>query len=241
MRNILVLFILFSGCLGAFSTFAQENISNEENVSQIERRIHVSGTGVVEIVPDEANLQFGVSTQDKSAKKAMNDASNRMQQIMEVLASNGVEESNIQTSELNVATRYDYEKGKVEGYVVNSILGVKIDDLTLLPDLLEGLSEAGMNELNAMEFASSQQKELENQALELAVQDAKARADIAASAAGVSVGAPIEINMETSASPMREFAVVADAKMASGNAMPVAAGTMEIRTNVNISYELEAD
>lgn len=220
---------------------AQDATAGATEPPIIERRIDVSGSGQVELVPDQAELIFGVSLVDKNAQKAMKDATTRVNAIMSALEEAGIDEKDMKTTELSITPRENYESGKRMGYQVDSGLTVIIRDLDILPALLDSLSEAGMNELRNLSFSSSQNKAAQNEALELAVQDAKARADLMAAAAGVSVGAPVNMSSNVSAVPLeRPELMLARAADAAGAEMKIAEGSMQVQADVSITYELIA-
>src|SRR5215218_289402 len=71
-------------------------------------RLDVSATGDVTRVPDVAVITAGVVTRSTTAKAALQQAATRMERVMAALKAAGVEDRDIQTSNINLNPEYTY-------------------------------------------------------------------------------------------------------------------------------------
>ena len=115
---------------------------------------------------------------------------------------------------------------------------VIIRDLDNVGGVLDELVTAGANNVNGVNFFIENPQSLMDDARRIAVEDALRRATILAGAAGANLGPVMTINESGGYRPapmmMRSMAMDESAK-----AVPVAAGTQDITSNVNIVIELE--
>jgi len=74
------------------------------------------------------------------------------------------------------------------GYIVSRDVRVELRDLEQLGPLIERAVSAGVNQVSDPVLDSTQRKQLERQAMTLAVQDARLTAETLAKAAGVGLG-----------------------------------------------------
>ncbi|MEM8952691.1 MAG: SIMPL domain-containing protein [Verrucomicrobiota bacterium] len=208
------------------------------------RTISVSGEGKVTATPDMATISTGVTTNDLTAQAALAANSAAMEKLMEKLTEAGVEERDIQTSGFTVSPQYNRDRNqpnqrpKIVGYQVSNNVRVRIRDLDQLGPLLDQLVEAGSNQLGGISFSIADPDPLLDEARDQAVRNARKRADLYATAAGVTVGKVLSIS-ETAVGfprpqPMQQNFRVA----AAAESVPVAPGEQELRTSINIVYEI---
>jgi len=74
------------------------------------RLISVTGTAEVNVAPDEAVLSLGVESRDKDLSVAKAQHDRRVKKLLAEAHSAGVEEKNIQTSNLQMRPEYSEEK-----------------------------------------------------------------------------------------------------------------------------------
>ncbi|MEM7144525.1 MAG: SIMPL domain-containing protein [Verrucomicrobiota bacterium] len=210
------------------------------------RTISVSGEGKVTATPDMATISTGVTTNDITAKAALDANSSAMEALMKTLTDAGIEERDIQTSGFNVSPQYNRtipqpgqaaQRPKIVGYQVSNNVRVRIRDLDQLGPLLDQLVEAGSNQLGGVSFSIADPEPLLNDARDQAVRKARERADLYAKAAGVKVGKVLSIS-EASVGFPRPQPMQQSLRMAAAESVPVAPGEQEIRANINIVYEI---
>ncbi len=200
----------------------------------------VTGQGEVEQIPDQVIINFGVQTNAPVLKQAQDENARRIAALLSALKKSGVPEKNFQTTSVQINPRYDYVNGKqrfVE-YVASKNFTVRMDDIEKYGQVFQAALDAGVNQAGGVQFESSKRKELEQEAIKRAVQDAQKKADILAQAAGRKRGEALTIEIGGSEAPTPMFR----GKMMSMNAAvedQVAPGEISIRSSVTIKYRLQ--
>lgn len=211
--------------------------ASPENV----RSMAVSGTGRVTVVPDIASINIGVRTEAEDVKDALNGNTTQANAIADKLKGMGIEEKDIQTSNFNIypSERYDPMTGQVQGryFVVENTVNVTVRNLSSLGEVLSAVVEAGANNIYGISFDVEDRETAVAEARQLAIQDAKAKAEAIANDAGVQLGKLININVSSGSLPITYF----DAKggAAAEAAVPIAAGTLSIIMECNLTYEIQ--
>lgn len=214
--------------------------------------LSVSGKGTAVAIPDVADLVLGIEVNAKDAKTAKENVSTVVDNVVAELKEIGIEDSCIQTTGAVVSPRYDYGDDiefleRLVGYQAFdaiSLSGVPIDSLGEIQDIA---IENGINELDGVELKCSNYDEIYSAALEKAVEKARTKAENMAAAAGEKIlriksmdegyendsvaynGAVNSLFMDSKAD--------LDA-ISSDSSSTVEAGTLEIKANVEIVYEL---
>jgi uncharacterized protein YggE len=208
------------------------------------RLITVSGEGEVKTRPDTAIISTGVVTEATTAKEALARNNTAMAAVIAALRNAGVAEDDIQTSDFSVSPKYPpYQPNqttapRIVGYTVSNQVTARVKDLKKLGAILDTLVQAGSNQIHGISFDVDEPKPLLGEARKKAVADARAKAELYAAAAGVSLGKVVQISEAAAVMPppqpmFRREAMAADASV------PIAAGQQTIAANVTIIYEIQ--
>lgn len=202
------------------------------------RKITVSGEATIEAEPDQYVFSpyFEVKgTDEESAKSEVSKLANDAVKAIKAL---GVEEKNI-TLDASSYDRWYWDDGE-EG-VLNAYITVKVSDKDLAQKVQDYLTNAkAKGQLTSQEtFSEEKLKELESQASEKAIEDARAKADAQAKLFDAKLGDVIEVSQNEgfSSLPYRgsiELQAV-DEDTAS---LPVLPGQQEVTKTVTVVYEL---
>jgi uncharacterized protein YggE len=201
------------------------------------RFITVSGTGTVEAAPDMATLMIGVTSQAATAAEALAANSTATEAVIARLTASGVAARDMQTSNLSINpnwTGYDSSTPTISGYVASNMLTVRIRALDTTGEVLDAAVADGANTLNGMTFGLSDPEPAYNDARREAVEDARAKAELLAAAAGVKLGPVLSIT--DSAAPMGPMPMYRDAVSASP--VPVVGGELGLTASVQVTYEI---
>lgn len=175
-----------------------ENTSVENNGVAQQTGISVAGEGKVTAAPDVANISLGVSVLAPTVAEARQQAAASLEAMLATMRTNGVEDKDVQTSQLSIYPEYDYRNNEsiLRGFRVQNSVNAKIRDIDTTGKVVDEAVEAGGNnaQIQGISFTIDDPSELQEQARKAAVEDAKRKADVLASAAGVSVGGPISIS-----------------------------------------------
>jgi hypothetical protein len=203
--------------------------------------ISVSGEGRVAATPDMAVLNIGVSAKEDTVAAANSTVQAAMDRLLGSLTADGIAEKDIQTSQFTISPEYDYQfsQPKLTGYRVTHMLQVKVRDIDRAGEVIDGGVEAAgdLVQVGSISLTIDDNSALAKQARELAMADAKAKADELARLADVELGTPVSIS-ESSYTPTppvyydRAFGAEASAPAQT----TISAGELEVVVSVQITY-----
>ena len=150
--------------------------------------ITVTGTGEVRSVPDRADLTFSVQSDGTTAAAALAANSADLRRLTAALKGAGVESSDLRTEHLGVSPRYDDGDVVTNGYSADAYLNVTDQGLERAGRLIDVGVSAGADSVSGPALSIEDRESQYRQALKLAVDDARAKAETLATAAGVSLG-----------------------------------------------------
>ena len=168
------------------------------------RTITVKGVGNITIKPDFIVVTMKLKTENKEYNKAIELASEKIEQLNKSLEKVGFKKSAVKTTSFNVQTTYENIKDNdgryksvFSGYVFNHNLKVEFDlDMTRLTKVLSVISECIAKPEFFITFTIKDSSVVKSELLKSAVHNAKQKAEILCSASGVTLGklASIEYN-----------------------------------------------
>lgn len=152
-------------------------------------KITVSGTGEIRVNADTAVVSVGVFAQDKDAIRAQSKANEIIAAIRQALTEAGISAEDINTGYINLYANYDYrgDTQEITGYNANSTLAVRVTDMAKVGSVIDTAFGAGANTLDGVSFSVTDAAEAREAALRAAVENARAKADILADAAGLNI------------------------------------------------------
>ena len=203
--------------------------------------ISVSGRGSVDAAPDMATVNIGIVTTGKTAQLAQAENAKIASDVTAALGRLGIFSKDIQT---NYTMSPVYEKGdyrKVVGYRASNTVTVTVNDVDKTGKVIDTALSSGATDVNGLSFGLKDVKSVRNSALQMAVQDARSKADAIAGALGVKI-----IGIQNVKEGGGNFAryEMANLKLAGmdGAAVadtPVSAGTVEVEADVNIDFQIQ--
>ena len=202
--------------------------------------IVVSGTGRVSVQPDVADLRLGVSVSRLRVDEARQDAAATMAAILSAMEAAGVPKKDVRTSLLSVQPRYEYRDNqppKLSGYELANVVEVTVQDLARLGDVVDGSLKAGATSMDSLTFRLAEPAPAEREARILAIAEARARADVLAEAAGLSITGVSSIVEDGAMPPPQPFAK-AERMMAADVSTPVETGSLEVSVRVTVTYRI---
>lgn len=202
--------------------------------------IVVSGTGRVAVEPDVADLRLGVTVSRDSVAEARSEAARTMSAILAAVAATGVAPRDIRTTLLSVQPHYDYRDGKpptLVAYELANVVEVTVRDLATVAEIVDGSLRAGATSLDGLTFHVDDPTEPERTARMAAVAAARARADILAEAAGVTIAGVVDI-VEGGPPPAFPRAKAERMMLAADASTSVSAGTTDIEVTVTVTYRI---
>ena len=210
--------------------------------------IIVSGEGSAALAPDMAVLTLTVARQAETARAALDENSKAIGEVQAAMQAAGIEARDLQTSGFGIQPNYVYpppgatgerEAPRIAGYTVRNSLTVRVRDISAVGAILDKSVSLGVNEGGNIVFTNADPSPAIRQARTRAVQDAIAKADTLAEAAGVAKGQVLEISEQSynpSPMPMAEMDMM---RAADAAPVPVAIGENSYRVTVNVTYAID--
>ena len=208
-------------------------------------KLSVSGNGTVLVKSDLAIVTVGVREASADVLVAQATVNEKIAAIKQALLDAGVQETEINTDSINIYANYDYSDNTevIVGYTANNSLSVRTTDMDNVGSLIDAAFVAGANTLDNVQFTVQDDTQAREQALTMAVEDARRKADVLASAAGLQV-ASIERISEGGVSvydSMRNYAAdtVMAAEESGGAGTLVQAALVSVDATVSMEFELQ--
>lgn len=226
------LFILFA--LFAISTQAQE--------IKPMPLINVAGEGKIKVAPDQVSISVSVESKGIKAADVKKENDIKIDEVIKFIKKMKLDAKDFQTQRITLNDQYDYQKKK-HNYVATQTILILLKDLSKYDELMEGIVDAGINNINSVDFKSSKIDSFKSDARKLAMRDAKAKADDYISVlSGQKVGKAFTISDNTQAyypQPVYAMAMMKNADTESAPRETLAIGEIEVVANVSVSFVLE--
>ncbi len=215
--------------------------------------ITVQGTGAVTAQPDSMTLNIGVETEGKTVEAARNSNAEKMNAIIRQLKALGIPGLQLKTAGFNVQPIRESEPSpvtsrrtveKIVGYRAYNNLEAKIEgaDADRLSGyasrILDTAMAAGANNTSGPNFYMGRENPAQQEALRLAVAQARKHAEAVASAAGVTLTGVYSIEAYAQPIAMRSYAMAApDVAEMRKAGTPIESGTMDVTANVTVRFD----
>jgi uncharacterized protein len=198
-----------------------------------------SGEAIVNRTPDQAWVQITAESRARSPREAQKLNADAMSAVLQKLKGAGIAGDAVQTRGYDLQPEYEYGNGRqtLRGYVARNSVEVRVDELARAGEIVDMAVTAGATSVGGIRFDLKDRAAAEREALRLAVEDARRRADAAAGGAGMKVERIIRIEEHrATVAPPRPvmMAMRAGAAQAAGEP-PIEAGELEVRGAVTLT------
>lgn len=196
--------------------------------------ITVTGNGEIRTTPDRASLTFGLQTHGATAAEVQAAHAAQVKRLIAALKAAGVAAKDLKTEQFDVSPRYDPDKVDAQrGYSANSSVSVSNQPLDRASRLGEVGIAAGADSVSGPSLSVADPDSGYDRALERAVADAREKAKVLATAAGVSLGEVTAIVEGSSPEPYYAAEMrTLDAKM------PIEPGSEQVTATVTVTFAL---
>ncbi len=199
-------------------------------------RVSVTGSGSIVVPPDMAEVTLGVYVLDRDLVKAKATSDHIVQALLRLVVSSDIPPQDVSSSALSIEPSYsEAESHEFLGYEVTRSVDLTLRDLEKLDQLIDKAIQAGANRQFRVSLKSSREKELREQALDMAIEDAKAQASRLASGFGAKLGAVRSISPGDPRSGTTMY-TAASVSYGRGTFVP---GTIRVEVVVSVTYELQ--
>ncbi len=231
---------------GALSWSAQDARAQAPATTDTISKIVINGTGEVAARADMAIIGIGVDSAAATATTALNDNSRAMAAIIKMLRGRGIEARDIITASFDLQPRYDQRNyndssapgaPQILGYVVSNQLSVRIRSVEETGSILDEAARAGANRFHGVHFSFADPKTAIDTARNEAMEDARAKAELYAKAAGVQLGRILLIE-ETGAGRRGGIYARSASLQQADLAVPIEAGEQSVQAGVRVTWAL---
>jgi uncharacterized protein YggE len=226
----------------------------EENDNVTHSTVSTSGTATTKVQPDKFSVTVGVETNGTTAQEAADKNAELIAQVIAALRALGIAEADISTSSYNVYPVYGNRPAadacimiyppppeclpgtEITGYRAANSVTVTLDAAGSVEagQVIDTAIEAGANTVQGAYFFLSQERQMEIQEglISQAIENARQRATIAASAVGMGVDRVKSISLSEVFFPV--FAK--DVSVAQAGGTEILPGQQEVTLTVNVVY-----
>ena len=232
--------VFLAGCVGAGSpSVATQTGETESTNDSGSPTVTVGASASVEAAPDLAVVRVAVEATADSAEEARSDVAADAERMRAALREAGVPDENVNTEAFNVYPQHDYdgETRELVGYrAVHAYrVGVAPDRAGEAVDTAVGNGATSVYGVS-FELSEEARQELREEALTLAVENARADAETVAAASGASLGDVRSIS--TSDGGDGGPIPLAESRSADGASTVVEPGTVRVSASVTVVYDL---
>jgi uncharacterized protein len=211
-------------------------------ISNISHTLSVTGSATTTVKPDKVILSLGVQTTNNTAKTALDTNSKSMNTVLEALLAAGVKQNETSTSSFSISPNYNYSQGRniITGFTVTNSIQVESSKIANVSKWLDSAISAGTNTVNSIDFTLSDKKlaEIKNGLIKLAIDDARNKANFAASALGLKVMGvrSITVNEVASTPQPMPFGLQKLSVPAPAGGTPIISGQQQVSESVSITF-----
>ena len=262
-RYIAKLLMIFLGVLSLF--VAAKFISELRDFNYASSKypphntVTVSGHGETFAVPDVAEITFDISANKKTVPEAQKEVTEKMNAVIEAMKKAGIAEKDIKTVGYNIYPQYEYQTKAVVcpfgsycppsqgtqvliGYEARHSILLKVRKTEEAGSTLATLGSMGVTNLSGINFTIDDEEKVKDDAREMAINDAKEKAEVLAKQLGVRLGRVVNFS-ESGDYPMyySKVALQSNGERDSAQSAPVPnipAGENQVNSDISITYEL---
>jgi uncharacterized protein len=204
-------------------------------------RLDIVAQGTVKRVPDVAIISAGVVTSARDAKSAMAANATAMARVLTALRGAEVADRDMATAQIGLNSQYRYADNQspvVTGYQANNSVTVRFRDIAKSGAILDALVAAGSNQINGPTLTIDKPEAAIDEARTDAIKSARARAELYAKAAGLSVKRIIAISESANMPQPMPMPYARGAMMQAEAKTDIVPGEQDVGVTVNVTFEL---
>lgn len=238
IKNISTILILTIGALFIVKLF-DISYPFKVTVTTAPQDLAVVGEGKVEVVPDTAYVDVGVTVNNSST---VEEARNRIDSINTSLISAvkklGIDAKEIKTTNYSVYPAFTYENNinRITGYDGNATITVKTKKTEIVPLIIEEATKAGANQINNTRFVVDNPALYREEARTKAIKNAQDQAKKIAKSLGIKLGKVTNVVESLNGGPKTPDIMYAT-KMGGGGGPSLESGSETVTSTVTLYFE----
>lgn len=209
--------------------------------------ITVTGSGEVQVRPDEAIVRLGVLAQEPTARAAQQKVNQVAREMVAAIQGAGARPEQIQTSQLQLEPVYEQRpptpdtaprEPRIVAYRASNVVSVRLDALDRVGPVIDAGLAKGANQLEGLQFRLRDDLRARTEALREAAAQARQKAEVLATSLGVRLENVLEISEGGGAVvlPMAESRAL-EARPG-GAPTPVSPGLITVSGEVRVRYRI---
>jgi uncharacterized protein YggE len=236
--------VLAALALGAASLPAAGEAQPAQSITQTiaGTRLDITATGEVTRVPDVAIISAGVVTRSSTATGAIQDAANRMERVRAALKRAGIEDRDIQTSNISLNPEYRYDNNQppqLVAYTASNQLTIRFRDIRNSGRILDALVSEGANQINGPSLTIDKPEAALDEARARAVANGRARAELYARALGLRIVRIVSVSEGGGGYPVPPPMPMAMAGRSEAADTKIDPGVQKLQVNLAMVFELQ--
>ena len=205
--------------------------------------ITVRGSAVLFANPDEMLMNVQVYQKGASMEEARIAYKKQSKEVIAFFKAKGIADEHIQTQYASAGPKRKRHSTEIEYYYSSQNINVCIRDLSLYDEILDGLIGLEVFKIGSAHFRTDDIVEKREEALRLAMRDAKKKAEMLANEIGQTIGKAKlinEIQSSNTSSNAETYgsSTVSTSGTSVGSTQGFAPGQLEIKSIVTVSFEL---
>jgi len=201
----------------------------------------VVGEGKVEVSPDTAYVDAGITVDNRTTVKEVQDTINTINnKIINALRDIGIEKADIKTSNYSVYPNYKYENNinTINGYNGNATVEIKVRNTQMVSQVIESVTNSGANQIQGVRFTIDKPEVFREEARNKAIANAKEQAKKMAKNLGIKLGKVVNIVESSANQPIPAYKTYAEGIGAGGGGGPIVeSGTQTVTSVVTLYFE----
>ena len=202
-------------------------------------RLDLTVQGSVKRVPDVATISAGVVTSAADARSAMAGNASAMTRVLAALRSAGVAERDMSTAQIALSAQYRYVENQapiVTGYQATNSVSIRFRDVAKSGAILDALVAAGANQISGPTLSLDKPEAALDEARSDAIKTARARAELYARAAGLTVKRLVSVSETSDISRPMPMMMATRAKASADT--EIVPGEQDVGVTLSVTFEL---
>jgi hypothetical protein len=194
------------------------------------------------VEPDQAQIDIGVVTQARNAPDAAKENAEKLARVMSAVKKLLGKDDQVKTASYSLNPNYRYPQGgkpEIVGYTATNVLHIQTGGLENVGKLIDAAMQSGANTIQRLLFTLKDEQSAQIQALRLASTKARTKAEEMANVLGLKIVKVLAVTEgERGVRPMMASQPRL-AQMDAAAPTPVEPGTIEVRSTVSLTAEVE--
>lgn len=199
--------------------------------------ISVNGQGVVASTPSVLDFSVFVEERGESASKINAQVNFKSKQIIDLLTDSEIQLKDIQSMQINLYPWYERDRNSQiqKGFVLSRLIKVTLRDFDNYTAILDGLTKIGAQRIDGFQYRTESTEVIYLKALELALDDARKRANKISKSLGVKIGKVVSVMEQSGYNPVPEQMMMSSRSANSSSFLP---GKMNTTASVSVKYSI---